>query len=72
MSDALNSNIRWVSDYGIEAGAVAGEDFWEFGVPIESIYFLTEFIGYWFGVDGFIEIGADEWVAALNIVGEVG
>ena len=76
--NVVKFHIWRISDYGVEAGGFGFEDMREFGVPIEWVDFVSQFIeipafaGMTGGVYGIEEVWGDERVAALDVGGEVG
>ena len=68
----LQNVIGWISDDGVKTRILAGEDFGEFGVPIEGIDLLLEFFGDGFWIEIVVEVWPDQGIAALDVVSEIG
>ena len=65
----FHADIRRIPNHGVESACC--HDLGKFGVPVEGVDAVAFFFVDQAELLAFVEIGADERVAALDVVGEV-
>ena len=66
----MDTDIRWIPDHRVEPSGL--DDLGKLGIPVERVDPVALFLVDQVELLPFVEVGADERVAALDVVSEIG